>query len=61
LVEEQKVIFLNMMFHNTEKTETHHENAPQIFFGARTTTPKSLKKAGFVFLHKLVVIVSRVD
>jgi len=58
----KKLFFLNMMFHNTEKTETHHENAPQIFFGARTTTPKSLKKAGFVFLlHKLVVIVSRVD
>jgi len=51
-----------MMFHNTEKTGTHHENAPQISFGARTTTPKSLKEAGFVYLlHKLVFIVSRVD
>jgi len=38
-----------MMFHNTEKTETSHGNAPQILFGARTTTPKSLKEAGFVF------------
>ena len=37
------------MFHNTEKTETSHGNAPQILFGARTTTPKSLKEAGFVF------------
>jgi len=50
------------MFHNTEKTETRHGNAPQTLFGARTTTPKSLKEAGFVFLfHKLVFIVSRVD
>jgi len=39
-----------MMFHNTEKTETRHGNAPQILFSARTTTPKSLKKEGFVFL-----------
>jgi len=39
-----------MMFHNTEKTGTHHGNAPQILFVARTTTPKSLKEAGFVFL-----------
>jgi len=38
------------MFHNTEKTETPHGNAPQILFVARTTTPKSLKEAGFVFL-----------
>jgi len=54
--------FWNMMFHNTEKRETLHENSPQILFGARTTTPKSLKEAGFVFLlHKLVFIVSRVD
>ena len=54
--------FWNMMFHNTEKTETRHENASQISFGARTTTPKSLKEAGFVFLlHKLAFIVSRVD
>ena len=51
-----------MLFHNTEKTETRHGNAPQIFFGARTTTPKSLKKAGFVFLlHKLVFIVLLAD
>jgi len=51
-----------MMFHNTEKTETHHGNASQILFVARTTTSKSLKEAGFVFLlHKLVFIVSRVD
>jgi len=55
-------LFLNMMFHNTEKRETRHGNAPQIFFVARTTTPKSLKEAGFVFLlHKLVFTVSRVD
>jgi len=51
-----------MAFHNTETTETRHGNAPQILFVARTTTPKSLKEAGFVFLlHKLVFIVSRVD
>jgi len=51
-----------MMFHNTEKTETRHENAPQILFGARTTTPNALKEGGFVFfLHKLVFVVSRVD
>jgi len=50
------------MFHNTEKTVTRQENAPQILFGARTIAPKSLKKAGFVFLlQKLVFIVSRVD
>ena len=48
------------MFHNTEKTETRHGNAPQILFGARTTTPKSLKEAVFL-LNKLVFIVSRVD
>jgi len=51
-----------MMFHNTEKTETHDGNAPQVLFGARTTAPKSLKEAGFVFLlHKLVFIVSLVN
>jgi len=51
-----------MMFHNTEKTETCHGNAPQILFSARITTPKSLKEADFVFIfHKLVLIVSRVD
>jgi len=51
-----------MMFHNTEMTETRHGNAPQTLFGARTTTPKSLKEAGFVvLLHKLVFIVSHVD
>jgi len=50
------------MFHNTEKTETRHGNAPQILFVARTTTPKSLKEADVVFLlHKRVFIVSRVD
>ena len=50
------------MFHNTEKTETRHGNTPQILVVARTTTPKSFKEAGFVFLlHKLVFIVSRVD
>jgi len=50
------------MFHNIEKTETCHGNVPQTLFGARTTTPKSLKEAGLVFLlHKLVFIVSRVD
>ena len=51
-----------MVFRNTEKTETRHGNAPQVLFGARTTTPKSLKEADFVFLlHKLVCIVSRID
>jgi len=35
-----------MMFHNAEKTETHHGNAPQISFVARTTMPKSLKLKG---------------
>jgi len=50
------------MFHNIEKAETRHGNAPQILFGARTTAPKSLKEAGFVFLlHKFLFIVSRVD
>jgi len=50
------------MFHNTEKTETRHGNAPQTLFGATTTTPNSLKEVGFVFLfHKYVLIVSRVD
>ena len=50
------------MFHNTEKTKTRHGNAQQILFIARTTTPKSLKEAVFVFLlHKLVFVVSRVD
>jgi len=49
------------MFHNTEKRETRHGNAPQILCVARTTTPKSLEEAGFVFLlHRLVFIVSRV-
>ena len=48
-----------MMFHNIEKTETRHGIVPQILFGARTTMPKALKEAGFVFLlHKLVFIVS---
>jgi len=51
-----------MMFHSTDKTGTRHENASQISFVASTTTPKSLKEAGFVFLlHKLVLIVSGVD
>jgi len=46
-----------MMFHNTEKAGTRHGNAPQILFGARTSTPKWLKKAAFVFLlHKLVFL-----
>ena len=53
-----KSYFWNMIFHNAE---THHGNALQILFVARTTTPKSLKEAGFVFLHKFVCIVSRVD
>jgi len=58
----EKLFFENMMFHNTEKTGTRHGNAPQTLFGARTTTSKSLKKTGFVFLlHKLVFIVSLVD
>jgi len=43
------------MFRNIEKKEACHGNAPQILFIARTTTSKSLKEAGFVFLlHKLV-------
>jgi len=51
-----------MMFHNTEKTEPHHGNTPQILFVPRTTMPKSLTEAGFVFLfHKRVFIVSRID
>jgi len=51
-----------MLFHNTEKTETHHGNALQVLFVTRTTTPKSLTEAGVVFLlHKLVFIVSLVD
>jgi len=51
-----------MMFHSTKTTETRHGNVPQILFGARTTTPKPLKEADFVFLlHKLLFIVSRVD
>jgi len=29
-----------MLFHNTEKTETRHGNAPQALFVARTTTAK---------------------
>jgi len=57
----EKLFFEDMMFHNTVKTGTRHGNAPQTFFGARTTTPKSLNKADFVFLHTLVFIVSRVD
>jgi len=51
-----------MVLLNTEETETRHGNAPQISYGARTTPPKSLKEAGFVFLlHKLVFIVSRLN
>jgi len=50
------------MFHNTEKMETRHGNAPKVLFVARTTTPKSLKEADYVFLlHKLMFIVLRVD
>jgi len=29
-----------MMFHNTEKTETLHGNAPPVLFVARTRTAK---------------------
>jgi len=29
-----------MMFHNTEKTETCHGNAPQVLFVARATMGK---------------------
>jgi len=29
-----------MMFHNTEKTGTCHENVPQVLFVARTTMAK---------------------
>ena len=58
----EKLFLKHDVPHNTEKTEACHGNAPQIFFVARTTTPKSLKEAGHVFLlHKLVFIVSRVD
>jgi len=32
--------FLNMMFHNTEKTETCHGNVPQVLFVARITMAK---------------------
>jgi len=32
------------MFHNTEKTETRHGNAPQILFGVRTTKANALKE-----------------
>jgi len=28
------------MFHNTEKTETCHENAPQVLFVAKATIAK---------------------
>jgi len=62
LVEKRKVVLKQDVFRNTEKTETCHGNAPQILFGTRTTTVKSLKKVGFVFLlHKLLFIVSRID
>jgi len=61
LVEKRKVI-CKTRCSTTQKTETRHGNAPQILFVARTTTPKSLKGTGFVFLlHKHVLIVSRVD
>ena len=54
--------FLNVMFHNTEMTETCHGNAPQVLFVARTTMAKSLTEAGFVFLlHKRVLNVSLAD
>jgi len=46
-----------MMFHNTEKAETHHGNAPRILFVTRSTTPKSLKElalfSSFKNLHLL--------
>jgi len=29
-----------MMFHNTEKTDTHHGNVPQVLVVARITTAK---------------------
>jgi len=32
--------FWNMMFYNTEKTETCHGNVPQVLFVARTTMAK---------------------
>jgi len=54
-------MFKNMMFHNTENTETCHGTV-QILFVARTTMAKSLAEADFVFLlHKLVLNVSLVD
>jgi len=43
-------LFLKHDVPQHRKTETHHGNAPRILFGARTTTTKSLKEAGFVFL-----------
>jgi len=36
-----------MLFHNTEKTETRHGNAPQVLFVGRTTTAKYLTEACF--------------
>ena len=54
--------FENMMFHNTEKTETCHRNVPQVLFVARTIMAKYLTEAGFVFFfHKLVLNVSLAD
>jgi len=37
-----------MLFHNTEKTETRHENATKVYFISRTTTVKLLTEAGLL-------------
>jgi len=56
-----KIHFENMMFHNTEKTETCHRNVLQVLFVARTTINGKVI-ASFIFLfHKLAVNVSLVD
>jgi len=55
-------LFLKHDVAQNRKDRNSSRNAPQILFGARTKTPKSLKEAGFAFLlHQLVFIVSRVD
>ena len=40
-------LFLNYDVPQHRKDKTHHGNAPQILFAARTITPKSLKAASF--------------
>jgi len=52
-----------MLFHNSEKTETRHGNAPQVLFVARTTTAKYstevdlLLVTGLQRFHKSLIIV----